>query len=521
MIVRNTILYKAILLVLTVAFLASVGMSQRYLNRQRDALGLTRVAPLENAPPVLAFTTVALGGFRGLIANALWIRANDLQEADKYFEMVQLADWITTLQPHFTTVWVHQAWNMAYNISIKFSDMNDRWLWVLRGIELLRDRGLRFNPKEPLIYRELAWFYQHKLGQNLDDGHEFYKHVWADEMQKVLGSGHPNFDELLTPPTSDVRDRVKTLREKYKLEPKFMKEVDETYGPLEWRLPETHAIYWGYVGLKECPGARQEDLVQLRRNIFQSMQTAFHRGRMIFVTKGSFDFTYGPNIEIIPKVSKAYEEMIEQEPNVKENLQNGHKNFLKTAVYFLYTHNRLKSADEWFKYLQQLYPLALLTPEQLAIKQSNPEATFPPMSLDEYAVERVAEEVGDGGVDRTKAILEGYIHNALMSLAIGDDERAAGFERYAQLIWQNYMSRMSLPAAQKRVGLPPMADLRKEVRDQLLDRLDEENVEVANQLRSALGLPAPSANASVIEGGAQPTEKPATNQPPTQPGAKK
>ena len=101
------------------------------------------MAPLENAPPVLAFTTVALGGFRGLIANALWIRANDLQEEDKYFEMVQLADWITKLQPHFTTVWVHQAWNMAYNISIKFNDMNDRWLWVLRGIELLRDRGLR------------------------------------------------------------------------------------------------------------------------------------------------------------------------------------------------------------------------------------------------------------------------------------------------------------------------------------------------------------------------------------------
>src|SRR5262245_66260152 len=113
MIWRHTKLYKAILLLLAAAFLVSVGMSQRYLNRRPDALDLTRVAPLENAPPMLAFTTVALGGFRGLIANALWIRANDLQEEDKYFEMVQLADWITTLQPHFTTVWVHQAWHMA------------------------------------------------------------------------------------------------------------------------------------------------------------------------------------------------------------------------------------------------------------------------------------------------------------------------------------------------------------------------------------------------------------------------
>src|SRR5262249_51812570 len=102
--------------------LAAGSFFQRQLNRQRDHLGLTRVAPLENAPPVLAFTTVALGGFRGLIANALWIRANDLQLEDKFFEQVQLSDWITKLEPSFVQVWVVQAWNMAYNISVKFRD---------------------------------------------------------------------------------------------------------------------------------------------------------------------------------------------------------------------------------------------------------------------------------------------------------------------------------------------------------------------------------------------------------------
>ena len=79
---------------------------------------------------MLAFTTVALGGFRGLISNALWIRANDLQDEDKFFEMAQLADWITKLEPHFVQVWLVQAWNMAYNISVKFKDYPDRWRWV-------------------------------------------------------------------------------------------------------------------------------------------------------------------------------------------------------------------------------------------------------------------------------------------------------------------------------------------------------------------------------------------------------
>src|SRR5882672_6038456 len=189
-------LKKYLLLALAALLLVSVAPIQRALNRDRKTLGITRVEPLVNAPPVLAFTTVALGGFRGLIANALWIRANDLQEEDKFFEMVQLADWITKLEPHFVHVWLVQAWNMAYNISIKFPEPADRWRWVQAGIELLRDHGLEWNPSEPLIYRELAWFFQHKMGQNLDDAHMYFKAAWVHEMQQVLGaSGRPNLDE--------------------------------------------------------------------------------------------------------------------------------------------------------------------------------------------------------------------------------------------------------------------------------------------------------------------------------------
>src|SRR6266403_1870387 len=111
----STKVKKSLLLVLAATLLSGVSLVQRSLNRDRERLGLTRIEPLENAPPVLAFTTVALGGFRGLISNALWMRASDLQDEDKFFEMAQLADWITKLEPHYVQVWLVQAWNMAYN----------------------------------------------------------------------------------------------------------------------------------------------------------------------------------------------------------------------------------------------------------------------------------------------------------------------------------------------------------------------------------------------------------------------
>src|SRR6266850_8202643 len=210
-------LKKVVLLLMAALLLVGVSRIQQAMNRDRARLGITRTEPLKNAPPVLAFTTVALGGFRGLISNALWMRATDLQDEDKFFEMAQLADWITKLEPHFVQVWLVQAWNMAYNISVKFKDYPDRWRWVKRGIELLRDEGLVYNPNEMLIYRELAWFFQHKLGENLDDASMYYKQQWAEEMSAVFGGKKPNLDELIQPKTPDELRRAALLRDKYKM----------------------------------------------------------------------------------------------------------------------------------------------------------------------------------------------------------------------------------------------------------------------------------------------------------------
>ena len=200
-------LYKPALLALAAILFCVVAQMQSGLNVDRKEMGLTKMDPLENAPPVLAFTTVALGGFRGLIANALWMRLSDLQLEDKYFEMVQLCDWITKLQPRMVAVWQFQAWNEAYNISVKFKSHEDRWRWVQRGIALLRDEGLHYNPNETRLYRDLSWLYQHKVGAYLDDAHMLYKLRWAQEMQGVLG-GRPNFKELLNPTTPEWKERA-------------------------------------------------------------------------------------------------------------------------------------------------------------------------------------------------------------------------------------------------------------------------------------------------------------------------
>ena len=90
--------YKAVLILIALVCLLGTFLNQRNMNTFRRENQLTHTEQIDNMPPTLAFTTVVLGGFRGLIANVLWVRAMQMQEDGKFFEMAQLGDWITKLQ---------------------------------------------------------------------------------------------------------------------------------------------------------------------------------------------------------------------------------------------------------------------------------------------------------------------------------------------------------------------------------------------------------------------------------------
>ena len=179
------------------------------------------------------------------------------------------------------------------------------------------------------------------------------------------------------------------LREKYKIDPVFAEKVNEQYGPLDWRLPEAHAIYWGALGLekaKENPDkVKADDLITLRRIIYQSMLQAFYHGRFI---ANPFNKSYelGPNLGLIPKVNDAYETMMQEDEKNRDHIATAHRNFLRNAVYFLYEDNRVAEAAKWFRYLGEKYP-------DKPIIDGDPNSFPRNLTLDEYAVARVQADI--------------------------------------------------------------------------------------------------------------------------------
>ncbi len=457
---------KIILLAVTVALLFGAGRLETLLNRDRAALGLTISQPLRDAPPVLALTTQALGGFRGLISNFLWMRANDLQLNDKFFEAAQLANWITDLEPHYSQVWAYEGWNMAWNISVKFKDPGDRWRWVNNGIELLRDRGLVYNPDNTLLYQQLAWIFQNKMGEYLDDANYYYKTQWAQQMTPFFGPHGTNIDGLIQPVTLAQKHTVFVLTNQYKIDPGFAKQVDEQWGPLDWRSVEAHAIYWACLGLKQAgehpDNVKPEDLIQLRRVIYQSMMQEFQHGQ-ILDDPFSTNVELGPELAIIPTVNKAYETEMSQDPKDAEHIGIGHRNFLRDAIYYLYQGDRIADAQKWFDYLGKKYP-------DKTIIDGVPNSYPRNVTLDEYCVSRVQEDVKETSSDAITEAVAGMLVHAYVNLALGDNDRYAGFGRLARKTYDTYNGKIKGFAADvKRVPLAPFKAINDDILVHLLD----------------------------------------------------
>lgn len=333
-----------LLLVMMLCLWAS-GLQNGRLVKMRADYRVDSEAPMENAPPLIAFTTVAFGGFGTLVADLLWLRVSTLQDEGRYFELVQLADWITKLEPRCGEIWEFHAWNMAYNVSVMMPDPEDRWRWVRNGIELLRDEGIRYNAGDPRVYWQLGWLFLNKIGGNVDQSHVFYKARLAEEMTALFGGGYPDYDQLAGKP-----ELLGRITGEYKLKLPVMRKIDQDYGPVDWRVPESHALYWAVCGM-EHSGA--DPTLLCEKLMFQSLRALFVHGRRVAGPDGVS--VEAADLAIYEKVSRAFESALVRHP-ADQVLKTSHAAFLVEAIRVMNENGRKTAARELFDSLSARYP---------------------------------------------------------------------------------------------------------------------------------------------------------------------
>jgi hypothetical protein len=248
-------------------------------------------------------------------------------------------------------------------------------------------------------------------------------------------------------------------------------------------LPDAHAVYWAEVGRIH---GRPEEQETLRRSVYQSLQAMGIRGGALDKSLTNItaqNFILWPNLDQIPTISGVYLKMLEEEKKhpigLQENIETAHKNFLRQAVYLLYEDGREKEAQHWFDYMKANYPNALIPAEKN-------------MSMEDYAVSQIATDIHETDMNKIEASILGMLDHGYVFLIRDNNEQAANYMNMAKKIWTYYALKTN-GAAQERVGLKPMAQLKQFALKKLLDPQTGLPPQAAAILRTKLGLPPPEA----------------------------
>jgi hypothetical protein len=129
--------------------------------RSEHGLGQANLGEVDPASETMKLATL---GLRGVAVNLLWEKANYYKKVEDWTSLTATLEQLAKLQPNFITFWRFQAWNLSYNVSVEFDDYHDRYYYVRRGIQFLKE-GEQYNLHNPDLLWDLGWFIGQKIGR--------------------------------------------------------------------------------------------------------------------------------------------------------------------------------------------------------------------------------------------------------------------------------------------------------------------------------------------------------------------
>jgi hypothetical protein len=289
----------------------------------------------------------------------------------------------------------------------------------------------------------------------------------------------------------DVFAKAYQLRNVWKLDPDFMCELNRIYGPvadwndpnkyapLDWRHPDTHAIYWAVKGLQTAGReGYSPDETNTDRMVVHSLQNLFRYGKIYIydvpVQRSvarpggsrqadafeqekqdeqsllSREIYLRPDLRMFKPYNEAMMAVLEKYRVLKDStyvsLQNGHRNMLKNALLSFYQAGSVpedphrRQAQRIYKQLRDLYPL-----EEFKVP------------LEIYARSRIIEELESLGIDNAREIIQMLLREAYFRYAMRDDNEAFGREKMAEEVYRHYLEKFP---DTNRINLPEMPVLR-------------------------------------------------------------
>ena len=79
----------------------------------------------------------ALGGFRTVAADLLWLKAERVWHGGDWWMMLPILDAVTQLDPQFLLAWKVYGWHAAYNLHGESQTLAEKNWWLDHGVDAL------------------------------------------------------------------------------------------------------------------------------------------------------------------------------------------------------------------------------------------------------------------------------------------------------------------------------------------------------------------------------------------------
>lgn len=285
----------------------------------------------------------------------------------------------------------------------------------------------------------------------------------SDEKVEIDPKQQALLDLSREPGLAAQRDKVfafarrQALHERHGMDAEFMLQTMERYGPLDWRLPFAHGIYWGYLGDERTKDVRNrsEAMVLINDRVIMFCELRmFAQGKLLFMidleqpNRSYYMDCADPRfIDYAHNNYLEYGKKHEEDPRDTAGavLARSHMNLLSEAIRTLYFRGRLNApdmqkAEYYYDYLREHY--------------RNPDGTVRERyrrPLDEF-VARQIEEYADTHRS-TIELITSFTDAALLALATGDRQTYVVNMAYCKEAYDRYM-RGKATDKQTRIKLP-------------------------------------------------------------------
>lgn len=243
--------------------------------------------------------------------------------------------------------------------------------------------------------------------------------------------------------------RKRVLIDQYNMEPDRMARYTRKYGPLDWRHPATHALYWGAKGVEAGRDRVTDvnrsdfDFINTDRIAIHSLQELYRTGAVqfdfmlperFFVQMPQPDFIQSYDDNIGELIEREAEQMrltkgVEMQNRVYKFYSAGYENFLSDAIVLLYRRGQMKEA---LAYKDKIASWAGRNQNDFRAE------AIRTMSMEDYINEQLLERTGTPNVALQEVY--GSLQGAyFFGLLAGDDELFRSQFEYAARFHKAFM----------------------------------------------------------------------------------